>query len=131
MKIGKDTRNFIESKSGIYHLGAILSAQVGRIQAVIVLVTDPNEAGVYDTITPDMSTSWLDFTKKAGEKPKYDFDFTDETPVTIGSGKEFLLYDSDNDGIDDYSAGTVGARVIDLYGIFSDESEIDYFVEIF
>ena len=49
MKIGKDTRNFIESKSGIYHLGAILSAQVGRIQAVIVLVTDPNEAGVYDT----------------------------------------------------------------------------------
>ena len=126
MKIGKGVKNFIESKSGIYHLGALLSAQIGRIQAVIVLVTDPNEAGVYDTITPDMSTSWLDFTREAGEKPEYDFDFTDETPITIGSGNEFLLYDSDNDGIDDYSAGTVGARVVDLYGIFSDESEIDY-----
>ena len=126
MKIGTDERNFIESKSGIYHLGAMLSAQIGRIQAVIVLVTDPNEAGVYDTITPDMSTSWMDFTRVAGEKPEYDFDFTDETPITIGSGKEFLLYDSDSDGIDDYSAGTVGARVVDLYGIFSDESEIDH-----
>ena len=125
MKIGINEKNFIESKSGVYHLGAILGAQIGRIQAVIVLVTDPNEAGVYDTITPDMSTSWLDFTRESGVKQPYDFDFTDERPITIGSGKEFLLYDSDNDGIDDYSAGTVGARVVDIHGIFSDKAEID------
>ena len=36
-----------------------------------------------------------------------------------------MLYDSDDDGINDYSAGTVGARVVDIYGIFSDKAEID------
>ena len=125
MKIGENGKNFIPSKSGIYHLGAILAAHVGKLQVLLVLVTDPNEAGVYDTITPDMSTSWLDFTREANSRPDYDFDFTDETPITIGSGNEFLLYDSDDDGINDYSAGTVGARVVDVYGIFSDEAEID------
>ena len=127
MKIGTSKDNFIPSKSGVYHLGAILAAQMGKMQAVIVLVTDPNVAGVYDTITPDMSTSWMSYAKGADdEKPDYDFDFTDETPITIGNGKEFLLYDSDGDGIDDYSAGTLGARVVDIYGLFSDEAEIDY-----
>ena len=45
--------------------------------------------------------------------------------ITIGSGNEFLLYDSDDDDINDYSAGTVGARVVDVHGIFSDGAEID------
>ena len=117
--------DFIPSKSGIYHLGAILASHYGKLQVLIVLVTDPNQAGVYDTITPDMSTSWMDFTKEKGVRPSYDFDFTDETPITIGSGDEFLLYDSDDDGINDYSAGTVGARVVDIYGIISDKPEID------
>ena len=125
MKIGTSEKNFIPSKSGIYHLGAILASHLGKLQVVIVLVTDPNEAGVYDTITPDMSTSWMDFTKEEKSRPNYDFDFTDETAINIGSGNEFLLYDSDDDGINDYSAGTVGARVVDIYGIFSDKAEID------
>nr|ABZ06971.1 putative Subtilase family protein [uncultured marine crenarchaeote HF4000_ANIW93J19] len=125
MKIGASQHDFIPSKSGIYHLGAILASHYGKLQVLIVLVTDPNQAGVYDTITPDMSTSWMDFTKEKGVRPSYDFDFTDETPITIGSGDEFLLYDSDDDGINDYSAGTVGARVVDIYGIISDKAEID------
>jgi len=125
LKIGTSQKNFIPSKSGIYHLGAILASHVGQLQVLVVLVTDPNQAGVYDTITPDMSTSWMDFTKKEQSRPDYDFDFTDETPITIGSGNEFLVYDSDGDGIDDYSAGTVGARVVDIYGVISDKAEID------
>jgi len=125
MKIGTGQRDFIPSKSGIYHLGAILASHIGKLQVLIVLVTDPNQAGVYDTITADMSTSWMDFTKEKGVRPSYDFDFTDETPITIGSGNEFLVYDSDNDGINDYSAGTVGARVVDIYGVISDKAEID------
>jgi len=125
MKIGKNDKNFIPSKSGIYHLGAILASHVGKLQVLIVLVTDPNQAGVYDTITPDMSTSWTDFTKKEQSRPDYDFDFTDETPITIGSGNEFMVYDSDDDGINDYSALTVGARVVDIYGVISDKAEID------
>ena len=72
-----------------------------------------------------MSSSWLDYTRPEQSRPNYDFSFTDETPITIGSGKEFLLYDSDEDGINDYSAGTVGAQVVDIYGIFSDEAKID------
>jgi len=126
LKIGTSQKNFIPSKSGIYHLGAILASHVGKLQVVIVLVTDPNQAGVYDTITPDMSTSWTDFTKKEQSRPDYDFDFTDETPITIGSGNEFMVYDSDDDGVNDYSAGTVGARVVDIYGVISDKAEIDY-----
>ena len=37
----------------------------------------------------------------------------------------FLVYDSDDDGINDYSVGVVGARVVDIYGVISDEAEID------
>ena len=125
MKIGTSQKDFIPSKSGIYHLGAILASHIGKLQVLPVLVTDPNQAGVYDTITPDMSTSWMDFTKKEQSRPDYDFDFTDETPITIGSGSEFLVYDSDGDGVNDYSAGTVGARVVDIYGVISDKAEID------
>ena len=54
-------------------------------------------AGVYDTIIPDLSTSWEDYTRfdlESEEKPNYDFDFTDEKPIVLGSGKEFLVYDS-------------------------------------
>ena len=125
LKIGTSKKDFIPSKSGIYHLGAILASHLGKLQVLIVLVTDPNEAGVYDTITPDMSTSWMDFMKEGQSRPDYDFDFTDETPITIGSGNEFLVYDSDDDGVNDYSAGTVGARVVDIYGVISDKAEID------
>ena len=125
LKIGENDKNFIPSKSGVYHLGAILAAHIGKLQVLLVLVTDPNEAGVYDTITPDMSTSWMDFTRAENSRPNYDFDFTDETQITIGSGNEFLLYDSDEDGVNDYSAGTVGARIVDIYGIFSDKAKID------
>lgn len=63
---------------------------------------------------PDLSTSWEDYTRfdlESGQKPKYDFDFTDEKPIVLGSGKEFLVYDSNNDGKNDYSAGTIGAQV--------------------
>tara|TARA_B100000949_G_scaffold132157_1_gene116450 strand:+ start:1206 stop:5447 length:4242 start_codon:yes stop_codon:yes gene_type:complete len=125
LKIGKSQKDFIPSKSGIYHLGAIIASHIGKLQVLLVLVTDPNEAGVYDTITPDMSTSWMDFTNTDESRPDFDFDFTDETPITIGSGNEFLVYDSDDDGINDYSAGTVGARVVDIYGVISDKAEID------
>src|SRR3989338_3044824 len=78
-----------------------LEGPLARIQVVPVLVVDSNVAGVYDTIIPDMSTSWEDYTRfdlKSGEKPKYDFDFTDEKPIVLGSGKKFLVYDSNGEG---------------------------------
>jgi len=121
MKIGKSHRDYIPSKSGVYHLGLIyqgaLSGIYPRIQVVPVLLTDPNIAGVYDTVTPDLSTSWEDYTRhELTTEPEYDFDFTDEKPIVLGSGNEFLVYDSDGDGMADYSAGAVGARVLDVYG---------------
>ncbi|MGY5141423.1 MAG: S8 family serine peptidase [Nitrosopumilus sp.] len=124
MKIGNSNRDYIKSSSGIYHLGVMfqggIDGKYGKVQVVPVLVVDSHEPGVYDTIIPDMSTSWDDYTKddlKSGQKPNYDFDFTDEQPIVLGSGNEFLIYDSNGDGKDDYSAGTVGARVLDIYGI--------------
>jgi subtilisin family serine protease len=129
IKIGKDSRNYIKSKSGIYHLGMIYQGATegpyARIQLVPVLVIDSNIAGVYDTIIPDLSTSWEDYTRydlKSGQKPKYDFDFTDEKPIVLGSGNEFLVYDSNKDGKADYSAGTIGAQVVDVYGAIQNKT---------
>ncbi|MFB3096478.1 MAG: S8 family serine peptidase [Nitrosopumilaceae archaeon] len=129
MKIGKDHKDYIVSKSGIYHLGiifqGIIQGNIGREQIVPVLVIDSEESGYYDTIIPDMSTSWIDFTRfelDSDEEPDYDFDFTDETPITLGDGNEFLLYDSDKDGKNDYSVGTVGAHVLDVFGIIYNKS---------
>ncbi len=129
LKIGQDNRNYIKSKSGIYHLGVIyqgaLQGPLARVQVVPVLLVDSNIAGVYDTIIPDMTTSWEDYTRfdlKPEEKPKYDFDFTDEKPIVLGSGNEFLVYDSNKDGKADYSAGTVGAQVLDVYGIIQNKT---------
>jgi len=124
MKIGDDNRNYIKSKSGVYHVGVIyqggLQGPYARIQVVPVLLVDSFQPGVYDTMIPDLSTSWKDYTRfdlKPGEKPNYDFDFTDEKPIVLGSGNEFLVFDSNDDGKNDYSAGTFGARVLDVYGV--------------
>ncbi len=129
MKIGDDNRNYIKSKSGVYHLGVIyqggLSGPLARIQVVPVLVVDSFTPGVYDTIIPDLSTSWEDYTRfdlESGEKADYDFDFTDEKPIVLGSEKEFLVYDSNGDGKNDYSAGTLGAQVLDVYGVIKKNS---------
>ncbi|TFH01611.1 MAG: peptidase S8, partial [Nitrosopumilus sp.] len=128
MKIGDNNRDYIKSKSGIYHLGIMyqgsFSGQV-RIQVVPVLFVDSNVAGKYDTIIPDLSTSWEDYTRfslESGETPNYDFDFTDEKPIVLGSGNEYLIYDSNEDGKIDYSAGTIGARVLDVHGVIQNKT---------
>ncbi|RNJ77103.1 MAG: peptidase S8 [Nitrosopumilus sp. H13] len=133
MKIGDNNRDYIKSKSGVYHLGVMYqgdtSGRFSGIQTVPVLVVDSFQPGVYDTIIPDLSTAWMDYTRlqlSPGQVPAYDFDFTDEKPIVLGSGKEFLVYDSDGDGRNDFSAGAVGARVLDVYGTIADSaSELD------
>ena len=125
MKIGSDHRNFIKSKSGVYHLGVMYQGELfDKIQVVPVLVVDSIVSGIYDTIIPDLSTSWQDYTNSNSTDfdYSYDFDFTDETPIVLGSGDEFLVYDSDDDGKNDYSAGTFGAKVLDVYGVIKNNS---------
>jgi len=124
MKIGHSVTDYIKSQSGIYHLGVMYQGGLfGKIQVVPVLVVDSLSSGVYDTIIPDLSTSWLDFTRNdSNQKSNYDFDFTDETPITLGSGNEFLVFDYDDDGKNDFSAGTVGANVLDVYGVIKNNS---------
>ena len=126
MKIGKDMHNYIESKSGVYHLGVMYQGTPQQPQVVPVLVTDSKKSGVYDTIIPDMSTSWQDFVNTSDNgKPNFDFDFTDDVEHVLGDGNEFLVYDFNDDGELDYSAGTLGARVLDIYGVIENESNID------
>jgi len=126
MKIGTSHRDFIKSQSGVYHFGVMYQGGfTSKIQVVPVLVVDSITAGVYDTVIPDLSTSWADYTKDSSSgnsRSNYDFDFTDETPINLGSGNEFLVFDSDNDGKNDYSAGTFGAQVLDVYGVISNNS---------
>ena len=126
MKIGQNKRDYIESKSGVYHLGVILQSFAGKVQVVPVLVIDSEISGKYDTIIRDLSTSWEDFINTDDEiTENYDFDFTDEKPIKLGSGDEFLIYDFDDDGEYDYSVGTVGAHVLDIYGVINNEAKID------
>ena len=40
MKIGQNKRDYIESKSGVYHLGVVLQSFAGKVQVVPVLVVD-------------------------------------------------------------------------------------------
>src|SRR3990172_5155214 len=124
MKIGKNNRDYIVSKSGNYKLGIIyqgaLQGALAGVQVVPILVIDSHTPGLYDTIIPDLSSSWEDFTRfdlKNGQQPDYDFDFTDEKPIVLGSGNEHLIYDFNDDGKSDYSAGTIGAQVMDVYGV--------------
>ena len=129
-KIGKDPRHFIVSQSGVYHFGMIYESvsqgQYFRLQLVPVLVIDSTIPGFYDTIIADMSDSWKDYKKfDSFVVQKYDFDFTDESPITLGKGNENLVYDSNHDGNPDYGAGTVGARVLDVYGVITKPSMID------
>ena len=126
MKIGKNKHDYIESKSGIYHLGIMYQGSPSQPQVVPVLVVDSKKSGYYDTIIPDMSTSWQDFTKNStNEKIEFDFDFTDDVHHVIGDGNEFLIYDYNDDGEFDYSVGTLGAQVLDIYGVIENESDID------
>ena len=126
MKIGNDKHDYIESKSGVYHLGVMFQGTPRQPQVVPVLVVDSKTSGIYDTIIPDMSTSWQDFTNTSdNEKPEFDFDFTDDVSHIIGDGNEFLVYDYDDDGKFDYSAGTLGAQVLDIYGVINNKSNIN------
>jgi subtilisin family serine protease len=124
MKIGHSVTDYIKSQSGIYHLGVMYQGGLfGKIQVVPVLVVDSTSSGIYDTVIPDLSTSWLDFTSdNSNQKSSYDFDFTDEIPIVLGSGNEFLVYDFDDDKKNDFSAGTIGANVLDVYGVIKNDS---------
>ncbi len=128
-KIGRDARHFIVSKSGVYHFGMVYESvsqgQLSVLQLVPVLVVDSKKAGVYDTIIPDMSDSYKDFIRITSPvPPTYGFDFTNQAPITLGNGREYLVYGTGG-GNPVYSAGTVGARVLDLYGVFSHASKTD------
>ncbi|MGI0039140.1 MAG: S8 family serine peptidase, partial [Nitrososphaera sp.] len=135
-KIGNSATDYIRSQSGIYRMGVEfqLSLQFGVLTLVIlpVLVVDSTTPGVYDTIVPDMSYAWYSFTATiAGAYPNTNylipaqtFDFTDEKPFKLGDGNEFLTYDYNNDGYADFSAGTAGARVLDIWRVIDNKTEV-------
>jgi hypothetical protein len=136
-KIGKSSTDYIRSMSGVYHFGVVYQAttKLGTISLTLipVLVVDSTEPGVYDTIVADMSYGWYYFTLGiAGAFPQTNhlmpaqltFDFTDEKPFKLGDGNEFLTYDYNKDGVPDYSAGIAGARVLDIWRITDNKTQV-------
>ncbi|AIC17203.1 S8 family serine peptidase [Nitrososphaera viennensis] len=136
-KIGKSSTDYIRSMSGVYHFGVVYQAtmKLGTISLVLipVLVVDSTEPGVYDTIVADMSYGWYYFTLGiAGAFPQTNylmpaqptFDFTDEKPFKLGDGNEFLTYDYNSDGAPDYSAGVAGARVLDIWRVTDNKTQV-------
>jgi hypothetical protein len=138
-KIGHSQTDYIRSASGIYRFGVIFQTQLHfgtlTFPLVPVLVVDSKEPGVYDTIIPDMYSAWYFYTRndlaRVAEResdvehlfPEPSFDFTDDVPIKISDGNEFLVYDYNKDGFPDFSAGTVGARVVDLWQVASNNTE--------
>ncbi len=135
--IGKSPTDYIKSQSGVYRFGVIYQTQLHfgtlTFALVPVLSVDSEKPGVYDTIIPDMYSAWYFFTRNelarvGGDTveslyPEPSFDFTDDTPIKIGNGNEFLVYDYDEDGFPDFSAGTAGARVVDIWQVISNKTE--------
>jgi subtilisin family serine protease len=137
--IGNSQSDYIRSASGLYRFGIIYQAQqqFGTITfgLVPVLVVDSRDPGVYDTIIPDMYSGWYFYTQNelARLVPRDgdvghlfvepSFDFTDDAPIRLGDGNEFLTYDYNADGFPDFSAGTAGARVVDLWQVATNKTE--------
>lgn len=137
--IGHSSGSYIRSASGVYHFGVIYQAQqqFGTITfgLVPVLVVDSEQPGVYDTIIPDMYSGWYFYTQNElarladrssdiehlFSEPSYDF--TDDVPIKLGDGNEFLTFDYDSDGFPDFSAGTAGARVVDLWQVATNKTK--------
>jgi len=137
--IGHSSSDYIRSASGVYRFGVIyqLQQQFGTITFALVpvLVVDSKEPGVYDTVIPDMYSAWYFYVTNelarlvsTGDEiehliPEPAFDFTDDVPIMLGEGNEFLTYDYNKDGFPDYTAGTVGARVVDLWQVTSNKTK--------
>jgi len=122
-KIGNDRLNFILSKSGIYHFGLLMEQDSfggpgDNNLFYPVLVVDSKTAGVYDTVYVDFSSTYALWTHKT----KPDYSFYDEKPHHLGDGSELLVSDINGDGLPDISAGLLGARVLDVWGIFTKQT---------
>jgi subtilisin family serine protease len=138
--IGHSPSDYIRSASGIYRFGIIyqMQQQFGTITfgLVPVLMVDSEEPGLYDTIIPDMYSGWYFYTQNELARlvansseiehlfVEPSFDFTDDVPIRLGDGNEFLKYDYDDDGFPDFSAGTAGARVVDLWQAISNRTNL-------
>lgn len=126
--------NEIPSQSGIYKVGVVLmSSDPGgprTRQFVIFMLTDPNTAGVYDTMYIDWETSYAvsaDYNHWATPALPADWDFTnnivngkyDFNPATADA--PFLMaYDGDGDGYNDFGLGLL-ANTYDLFGFITGE----------
>lgn len=137
--IGHSPDDYIRSSSGIYRFGVIyqLQQQFGTITfgLIPVLMVDSLEPGIYDTVIPDMYSAWYFYVTNELSRlvprseeiehliPEPAFDFTDDVPIKLGDGNEFLTYDHDEDGFPDFSAGTIGARVVDLWQVASNKTK--------
>lgn len=125
-KIGNDTERTILSKSGIYRFGLLAEVQPieheGEEGLVLlmfpVLFVDDREAGVYETVYVDMSSTYWDLKNFLAGKEikKLDYNFYDEKPHRIRDGTEIIAADFNNDGIPDITAGTLGTYVLDVWG---------------
>lgn len=126
--------NQIPSLSGTYKMGVcLMSSDPGEPrtrQFVFFMLTDPNTAGVYDTMYIDWETSYAvsaDYNSWATPPLPADWDFTnniingkyDYDPSTMDA--PFLMaYDANGDGYNDFGLGLL-ATTYDLFGFVTGE----------
>ncbi|MCS7116254.1 MAG: S8 family serine peptidase, partial [Nitrososphaerales archaeon] len=123
-KIGENSTHYIVSKSGIYHFGVQINPLEGSFYPA--LVVDSRVPGLYDTVYLDISSAYADFLLTLSYQgllpseikiPPIDASFYDEMPHRVGDGSEVLARDFNGDGVADISAGLLGARVLDIWGV--------------
>jgi subtilisin family serine protease len=125
--------NQIPSLSGTYKVGVcLMSSDPGgprTRQFVFFMLTDPNSAGVYDTMYIDWETSLAvsaDYNHWATPPLPADWDFTNNIingkyDFDPGTPEPFLMaYDSDGDGYNDFGLGLL-ANTYDLFGFITGE----------
>ncbi len=122
-RIGLDATHFIQSKSGVYHFGLAFEITPAGFFLFPTLVTDSRVAGVYDTVYMDFNSAAAASVYFIAESLKFntkaDWSFADDALHHLGDGTEVLSADLNGDGVPDLSAGLLGARVLDVFGVIA------------
>ncbi len=131
-KIGANESSFINSLTGAYHFGLAFEVTPYGSALFPALVVDSKIAGVYDTVYMDMLTAQT--VSATYINPGFyfnataDWSFLNDPPHHIGDGTEGLAASfSGKNHPPDISAGLLGARVLDAFGVIASiKSKFDF-----
>ncbi len=122
-KIGTDASHYIVSQSQVYHFGLAFEQTPYGYALFPSLVVDSNAPGLYDTVYMDFRSAPR--LTQVTVNPGFDFNttadwsFLNDKPHHVGDGSEALSASFSGGPIPDISAGLLGGRVLDVFGVIT------------